>query len=141
VTERKRYVNYDLGGKNCQAAKGLCRIGESLRAKEARCRELSAFLDSLPPERLSNELRTAREVLRRAISSDFQDFARENPCTTVGDLLVALDSDDIPNMYTMNYRESQAYCDFLEQNLSRRPNNPAEPDVEHLASEKPWPLP
>ena len=80
-------------------------------------------------------------MLRRAIADDFRNFANENPCTTVGDLLIALDSDGVPNMHTMNYRESQAYCDLLGQNLARRPNDPAQPDLEYLATEKPWPNP
>jgi hypothetical protein len=112
-----------------------------LKAREVQCRRLSAFLDALPSERLTDELRRSRDLLRRAIANDFRDFARENPCTTAGDLLIALESDGVPNMYTINYRESQAYCDLLEQNLAVRPNDSAAADIEHLASAKPWPLP
>lgn len=141
IREKRPYTSYDLGRRACDKTKGLCRVGDALKAREGRCRALLAFLDALPANRATQELERAREVLRRVIADDFQNAQQENLCSTVGDLLIALESDGIPEMYTMNYRESQAFCDFLNQNVAVRPNDPATPEIRYDVSAKPWPLP
>ncbi|HEX9971847.1 MAG TPA: hypothetical protein VGD14_07235, partial [bacterium] len=52
------------------------------------------------------------------------DIREKDPCLTVGDLLIALESNYIPDFYTMNYLESHYFCKALKQNLFVRPNNP-----------------
>jgi hypothetical protein len=76
-----------------------------------------------------------------AKGSPVERLAAENPCRTVGDLLLAIESAQVRNLYTMNYTESQAYCDFLGQDLAVRPNNPEHEERQYFQNEKPWPAP
>ena len=71
----------------------------------------------------------------------FDKVESEEPCERHGDLLLAMESQRVEDFYTMNYAESQAYCDFLNQDLAVRPNNPANDDEEYNRAAKPWPLP
>ena len=139
IVEKRKYASYDFGSKRCDASKGLCRVGETLKLKEARCKALLAFLDGLPANRLTEELTRGREALRRVIGNNFENIHGENLCLSVGDLLIALDSENVSAIYTMNYRESQAFCDFLNQTLVVRPNNPEADDVEFDPAKRPWP--
>jgi len=141
IREKRPYTSYDFGSKYCDKTNGLCRIGEALKAKEAGCRALLAFLDALPGNRFTPELQRARDALRRIIAADFLGVQAENLCSTAGDLLIALESDGIPEMYTMNYRESQAFCDFFNQSVAVRPNDPSAEEVRYDAATKPWPMP
>ncbi len=142
IRERRRYADYDFGGTCCSQSQGGCEIGVGLNARLETCRRLLGYLRALSPERLTNELESARNILERIlVAEDFKAIQNEELCLKAGDLLLALDSEFTRDFYTMNYRESQAYCDFFEQNLTVRPNNPAEDEKIYLKSEKPWPSP
>ncbi len=139
VREKRRYAVYDFVGKRCSRTKGLCRIGEALKARERQCRELLEFLEGLPSDRMTPELDRSREFLRTIIDRDFRDVEAEDPCLKVGDLLIALESANVQDFYTMNYRESQAFCDFFGQTVAVRPNDPAQQDREYGPADRPWP--
>lgn len=142
IREKKRYVTYDLGETKCTKSKRQCQIGNSLQAKRAVCEGLLEFLKTLPPQRMTAELQSARAFLDRVVNGNaLQNIYTEEPCLAVGDLLLALESNGMPDFYTMNYRESQAYCDFLQQNLTIRPNNPDHDERVHFQTTKPWPNP
>lgn len=142
VREKKRYVTYDLGERQCSKTKNLCQVGSALQSKRAVCENLLRFLQSLPPERMTSELQSAHDLLNRIVNGTaLQNIHQEEPCLKAGDLLLALESEGVPDFYTMNYRESQAYCDFLQQSLTIRPNNPSNNEHTHLQSSKPWPNP
>jgi predicted nucleic acid-binding protein len=139
--EKQRYKRYQLGNIQCSKTKKQCRIGEALTQILPQCKSLYHFLASLPPERLTSELETAREFLNRIVNGPgLEKIHDEDACLKVGDLLIALESASIENFYTMNYRESQAFCDFLNQNLTVRPNNPLSDEITHARTAKPWPL-
>ncbi len=142
IRERKRYLDYDFGDTRCSKSHGRCEVGAGISAKIETCRRLLEFLRGLPPQRITKELQNARDILERIVDAgDLGNILNEDLCLKAGDLLLALDSQQIPDFYTMNYRESQAYCDFFGQNLTIRPNNPAEDERTCLRSEKPWPFP
>jgi hypothetical protein len=138
--EKQRYKRYQLGNVHCSKTKKQCRIADALSDMLPRCKALHEFLVALPPGRLTPELEKAREFLGRVVNApDLQKIHDEDACLKVGDLLIALESASIENFYTMNYRESQAYCDFLNQNLAVRPNNPSSAELTYDRSTKPWP--
>lgn len=142
VKEKRRYRRYEFADNRCSRAEGRCRIGGALRDREELRRRILDFVEGLPPERMTTELERARAFLRRIGNDRALDrVSEEEPCLKVGDLLLALESVQVPEVYTMNYGESQAYCDVLGQNLTVRPNNPEKNEVQHLQAAKPWPTP
>ena len=52
-----------------------------------------------------------------------------DPCLTVGDLMIALESVGIPTFYTLNGAESLFFCLALRQVLVVRPIDPAKEDI------------
>lgn len=139
VRERTKYRAYDLGDVRCSKARGLCQIGTSLEQRRGLCATLFEFLSSLPQERMTSELNNALGFLRNVLNANgFQNVQDTDPCLKVGDLLLALESAGVPEVYTMNYHESQAYCEVLKQNLVVRPNDPSQSEREYLQSDKPW---
>lgn len=139
VHEKRRYVSFTIETK-CSKTKGKCQVGQFLIEKKEFCRQLFEFLNQLPGERLTTELEKGREFLRKFVNNSMAEPTSEEPCLKYGDLLLALESEGWPVFYTMNYKESQALADFLEQDLIIRPNNPANEDEAYLKSAKPWPV-
>ena len=142
VREKKRYRVYEIGENKCSKSNRLCQVGSALQDKQTDCRSILEFLNSLPASRMTRELEKARDFLDKILNQNgMQDIYSEDPCSKVGDLLIALESQGVPSFYTMNFKESQAFCDHLGQNLSIRPNYPANDERTYLAADKPWPLP
>jgi len=127
VQEKRRYASYTIETK-CSRTKGKCPVASFLQQKKETCLRLLAFLDQLPKERLTSELQKARELVEKVANNTLNAADREEPCLKYGDLLLCLESEGWPAFYTMNYRESQAFADFLGQELLIRPNNPANQD-------------
>jgi len=142
IVEKRRYKKYVLTGTRCSKTNGKCEIGEELHRVIAVCKALHEFLVALPNDRMTAELKNARDFLDRLVNGTaLSQIHGEDACLKCGDLLIAIESASVQNFYTMNYRESQAFCDFFNQNLTVRPNNPANPDLVHTVSSKPWPIP
>jgi hypothetical protein len=140
VIEKQRYKKYQLGNIHCSKTKTQCRVGEALTRMLPRCKSLHDFLQSLPAERLTPELEAARDFLNRIVNGpSLEKIHDEDACLEVGDLLIAIESASIEHFYTMNYRESQAFCDFFGQNLTVRPNDPTHDEITHAHSARPWP--
>jgi hypothetical protein len=135
--EKKRYRSYNLGKKKCSKSNGRCGIEKFLQEKLSRCRKLLEFLDGLDADQRTEEINSSREFLRKIIE-DTANATSLEPCMSVGDLLIALESDNFENFYTKNYKESIFFCDFFGQNLIYRPNNPSKRDVTCASSMKPW---
>jgi hypothetical protein len=140
VQEKRRYLSYTIETK-CSKTKGKCSIATFLQQKTNTCLRLLEFLNQLPRERMTVELERAREFLRKIAAAASTAADQEEPCLKYGDLLLCLESEGWPVFYTMNYKESQAFADFLGQQLIIRPNNPANADEIYQQSSKPWPLP
>ena len=140
IVEKRRYKRYDTSGIRCSKTNKRCEIGKALTQALTTCQALHTFLMGLPANRMTSELTDARDFLDRIVTGTaLSQVHNEDACLRFGDLLIAIESATVTNFYTMNYRESQAFCDFFGQNLTVRPNNPANPDVVHSASNKPWP--
>lgn len=142
IVEKRRYKKYVLSGTYCSKTNGKCEIGQELNRALGTCKMLYTFLIGLPAARMTQELISARDFLDRLVNGKaLTGIHGEDPCLKFGDLLIAIESASAGNFYTMNYRESQAYCDYLNQNLTVRPNDPAKPDTVHAAASRPWPMP
>jgi len=140
IVERRRYKRYDIGGSRCSKTRKKCEIGRELTRVLPACKELHKFLCALPANRMTVELENARDFLDRILNgAALNQIHDEDACLKFGDLLIAIESASVANFYTMNYRESQAFCDFFNQTLTVRPNNPTNPDVTHTVTSKPWP--
>ncbi len=140
IREKKRYIAYEMGDVRCSKSRGLCQVDKALGGKTETCQGLLQFLKALPSSRLTDELRAAIGFLEKVATEKGASLVRdEDPCLKFGDLLLALESEGVPDFYTMNYKESQAYCDFLAQNLAVRPSNPDIDEQSYLHSERPWP--
>jgi len=141
VREKKRYLFYEIETR-CSKTKGKCQIEQFLFERRDICKGLLEFLTQLPNQRMTTELEKAREFLSKLVAKDFAQIAHsEEPCLRYGDLVLALESQGYAVFYTMNHRESQAFADFLGQDLRVRPNNPENEEQTYLRSAKPWPLP
>jgi hypothetical protein len=140
IQEKRRYYSYTIETK-CSKTRNRCQIAEFLQQRKEICQELFQFLSQLPQGRLTPELERGREFVGKIVGGTLNTVDGEEPCLNYGDFLLALESEGWPAFYTMNYRESQAYADFLGQELLIRPNNPASQEQIHQTSSKPWPLP
>ncbi|HHT9120176.1 MAG TPA: hypothetical protein ACFYD3_06505 [Candidatus Hypogeohydataceae bacterium YC41] len=123
IKEKKPYERYDLGEKKCCS---LCPVTDFLKEKNELCKQILEILSNLPNK--TKELEKACEFLQKCLVHP--DGVHEmEPCSSVGDLLIALESHKILNFYTMNYKESTFFCGVLGQNLIVRPNNPVYQDI------------
>lgn len=126
VREKKAYKRYDLVKKRCSSVSNLCNVAEFLKENIGLCKKIFEKLSELPEK--TKELENACEFLKRFIENP--DIVHQlDPCLSVGDLLIAIESQIIPDFYTMNYKESKIFCSILSQKLIVRPNNPNTPDT------------
>jgi hypothetical protein len=95
-------------------------------------------LKSLPAEKKSSEIKNAERFLDR-LEKNPEKAKHDDPCLTVGDLLIALESAGIPTFYTLNSRESQHLCRALDQTLIVRPLDPTKPEVVCRRDDPEWP--
>jgi len=130
IREVKKYQKYDFCIANCSQAESACRILDFLAKRKPQLRAISCLLKSLPAEQKTDELKAAEEFIEMFFKDPLAIRTRD-PCYTVGDLLVALESADIPVFYTMNAKESEHLCRALHQQLIVRPRNPDRPDIVH----------
>jgi hypothetical protein len=141
IQERRPYRSYVFPHRACARPSLPCGIANALGQEMDLCRRLLAGLRLVPPEQVTTELLRSRDFLERVVEHDGVDMEAVNPCTTVGDLLLAIESAGVSDVYTMNWRESRFFCDVLDQDVAVRPNNPAAPEREYLRSKRPWPAP
>lgn len=127
VKEIMPYKHYELGSKKCSNVSKQCPIVSFLKEKGELCKQLLQCLSITSNK--SKELESAVIFLQDFLLNS--DLVHQNdPCYTVGDLLIAIESHGIPDFYTMNYKESNVYCNFLGQKLIVRPNNPENKEEE-----------
>ncbi len=131
------YKKYEIGEKKCSKVYPLCPIADFLKEKTELCRQLLGYLSDL--QNKTKELESTFEFLRGFIANP-DAIHEKDPCYCVGDLLIALESNNIPNFYTMNYKESKFFCDILDQNLIVLPPNPDKPERIYSKNSKPWNL-
>lgn len=135
IREKVPYKRYDFGSDKCSKVKERCGIETFLDAKE---KELRAILERLKViKKKSFELQKAEKFIE-TILGNFSSAADLDPCYTVGDLIIALESAEIPIFYTLNSKESQHLCRALNQDLIVRKKNPIHEDIVCKSSDSKW---
>jgi hypothetical protein len=90
---------------------------------------------SIKQEIESLEVSTRSEELKRILqfivvaTEDPASIRKFDPCLTVGDLLIAIESKNIKTFYTLNEKESRTICKSLKQRLIIRPRNYTKEDI------------
>jgi hypothetical protein len=141
IIEKVRFVQYNLGGDRCSATEGRCGIKSFLEANRDHLAAIHAYLSSLPAlgknGGKTKQLQNAEEFIARFFAGG-REVESENPCLTVGDLLIALESAECATMYTMNVSDSRHLARVLRQSLIYLPPNSDNPEVTCLSSEDDW---
>ena len=101
-------------------------------------RKIAQYFGAIPPERKSGEIQKAEKFLAR-MASDSSNAAIEDPCLTVGDLVIAMESAGISHFLTLNSTESQHFCRVLGQTLIVHPVDPTKTEIVCRAADKEWP--
>jgi hypothetical protein len=123
IRRKKGGTNYDIGTQKCSQVKDKCGLSAFLADKASTLRSIMRQLSDTPEGDKSEEIKTAEAFGATALATP-NAALNHDPCLTVGDLLIALESEGIPTFYTMNYKESQHYCAALGQALAIRKNDP-----------------
>lgn len=137
IRERIKYKRYDFGSDDCVKIADKCGILNFFKTYPDEVRAILALLKSLPASSKSEELKNAEKFIED-YTADPDSIYSMNPCLTVGDLVIALESIGVENFYTLNSKESQHLCRALEQNLIVRPVNPVHEDKVFLKTENQW---
>lgn len=138
VTEKSKYKRYEFGPDECRRTGASCGIERFLRLKEKKLREILTYLRALPAGKKTDELKNAESFIEKLLV-DFTRALSMNSCSTVGDLIIALESSSVPVFYTLNRKESLHLCRVTRQDLLVRPKNPAKDDEEYLQPSSTWP--
>lgn len=128
IREKKAFLDYDLGPTKCERTTG-CGIGRFLADHRDLLVRILAHIESVKPQEKTKELTRTEQFIRDYLA-DPKDVERRNPCTIVGDLLIAMESKSVRAFYTMNYKESQHLCRVLAQRLIYRPPNSDHPEID-----------
>ena len=138
VIEKIPYKRYDLGPTKCSKTGGACGIGDFFKSRETECKAILARLKELPPEKKSTQLKAIETGLEHVLKNP-TTAPNLDPCLSVGDLVIALESNGIRTFYTLNSKESQHLSRALDQDLVIRPNDPAKAEITHLHTDSVWP--
>jgi hypothetical protein len=85
------------------------------------------ILKTIPTVKKTSELKKAEEFIEKVLA-DNAISPKLNACLTVGDLMIALESVNFQNFYTMNIKDSEHLCLALGQQLIVRPSNSQKED-------------
>jgi hypothetical protein len=140
IVENQALRRYDLGPEHCSRTKpGDCGIVKFLTTRQPNWKAIRARLNSIPDTEKSSEIKNAERFLDRLVK--VPDKARnDDPCLTIGDLVIALESVGISVFYTLNCNESQHLCRALDQTLIVRPIDPTKPEVICHKDDPNWPM-
>jgi hypothetical protein len=139
VIEREKLRRYDFGKERCSLTKpGSCGIRQFLAQRQEWVQKILGHLRSLAPDKKSSEVQTAEKFLDKLAAQPDQ-VEQDDPCLTVGDLLIALESVGISHFLTLNGVESQHYCRALGQTLIVHPVDPTKMPTVCPANSPQWP--
>lgn len=137
IIEKRRFVNYDFGKDRCSATDGKCKIRTFLEDNRQKLKTMLEYLQQLiddgSPAGKTGELQRAQQFIENFFR-DPSTVESANPCTTVGDLLIALESANCATIYTMNLRESQHFIRALNQAMIYRSPNPEHAEEVHTTT-------
>ncbi len=137
VTEVVPYKRYDFGPIKCSRVSNRCGIDELFELQRDAAELILAKLRGIAVGKKSAEILKIEGFLERALH-DTGSIHSMDPCLTVGDLVIALESANVDFFYTLNGKESQHLCRILNQSLIVRPKNPEHEDVVCLNSDDAW---
>jgi len=137
VKERIPFRRYEFGTEKCSEFGSGCGVVEFLRERGERSEAILEYLRALPEARKTDEMRRI-EVFLSEVQDDPESAVAKEPCLTVGDLIIALESLGTSIFYTLNGKESQHLCKVNGQDLIVRPVDPLREDVVCLVSEDSW---
>lgn len=136
LTVIRPYEKYDLGPMKCKKVKDQCGFVDYLNSNREMISSLRVFLEA-KKDGLSEEMMAVLEFLE-ATQTGFQTAPDFDPCNKLGDFLIALDSKDTMDMYTMNYKESRFFCEFFNQNMILSYPDPLKDDRTFSHHDLPW---
>ncbi len=124
-------ATWKLGRRKCSLAGEACTIADFLVIRRSAAERILARLEEQAP---TEELADAREFLVAVLPEP--GLCRErSPCLTVGDLLIALESADVPTFCTLNGAESLHLCAALGQRLVLCPARPGKaPEIHDFSA-------
>ncbi len=125
---QKNTGNFDVGPEKCSKVAEVCEIGEFFRLNQDAIEQVRTHLVEVGLSNCSNELKGTVDFTDE-LKRDDADLRSKDPCLTIGDFLIALESRNVPSMYTVNSRESKRLCRALNQTLIVRKQNPEHDDV------------
>jgi hypothetical protein len=128
IRVKKEFASYEFGTDKCSEAGDRCGILAYLIGRRETLTDIYKYLKSKHASMKTEELLRSEAFLER-ILIDPSIAQSQNPCLTVGDLLIAIESSGIPTFYTLNQKESQFFCDALGQELIVRPIDPLQDDI------------
>jgi len=137
VEEKVSYKRYEFGPDKCSATGGVCGVVDFLKIRRQEMNQILAHLQRIPDAKKSSELQKAENFIGK-ILENADGAAEMEPCLTVGDLMIALESAGVPVFYTLNSNESQHLCRALKQTLVVRPKNPEHEDLVCLDTDGVW---
>jgi len=145
ITEDKVRKKFDFGPVECRECKDRCGIAAFLASEESRLRDLLERLARLPQSTKTKGGREPSElgqieIFLVELLNNGTDPCSMNPCLTVGDLVIAIESRNIPHVYTMNGKESQHLCRWLGQSLILRKKYHVHDDIVCDRVDPHWPL-
>ena len=139
VVEKVELRRYEMGTDKCSRAKpGACGIQAFFENRMDLATKIARHLRAIPPDKKSSEIQTAETFLAKVIS-DPTTAAKEDPCLTVGDLLIAMESAGISHFLTLNSIESQHLCRVLGQTLIVHPVDPTKAEIVCPNEDAVWP--
>lgn len=140
VVEKIALRKYELGTDRCSRTEvGTCQIVAFLTNRKDVCDRILQKLRSLPAEHKSTELKHTEQFLERLAKQPSQ-ARQDDPCLTVGDLLIALESEGVANFFTLNGVESQHLCRVLGQTLIVQPIDPLKAEIVCFKNDLQWPV-
>ena len=136
---KKTRSGYDLGKDRCSGSQD-CEVAKFLSKHKSKLEELLTYLSDVEDKAKSDEIRHIEAFIGDVLKNpDSTSVQLHEPCKTVGDLLIALESTGIPSVYTMNGKESQHLCRVMSQDLIVRSTNPDHEDVVCSKGDTNWP--
>ena len=117
-----------LGKDKCSQVASECGVAEFLAKNRDKLKLIHDTLGRASPDDLTEELERSRAFMEKVLS-DSGSIEDSDPCSKVGDLLIALESQDIKTFYTVNKKESRLLCPCLGQVLIIRPTNYEDDDI------------
>jgi hypothetical protein len=142
VREKTPFRRYLFPEEKCSKLRaGSCGIAGLMGSRRLEIDAILNHLGTLPegtePGAKTQELQNAEVFIRKVLANP-DTVASLDPCLTVGDLCIALESVGVPVFYTLNGKESQHLCRALRQTLIVRPVNPIETDIECRNTDQRW---